>query len=94
MPPARTHFCDVVARLIARVSRPVNTSLNWTMPALVNSSVGSFSGTSADERTRSWPRSAKKSRKADRTWSAFMIRESYQKPPAPGAGQNSTPAVA
>jgi hypothetical protein len=30
----------------SRVSRPVNTSLNWTMPAFVNSRVGSFAGTS------------------------------------------------
>ena len=34
-------------------------SLNWFIPALVNSSVGSFVGTSDELRTTRWPRSAK-----------------------------------
>jgi hypothetical protein len=33
--------------------------LNWFIPALVNSSVGSFVGTSEELRTTRWPRSAK-----------------------------------
>jgi hypothetical protein len=47
----RAHFCDVTARLYGRCSTPVNTFLNWTMPALVNSSVGSLRGTSGDDGT-------------------------------------------
>ena len=31
---------------VRRLAPPVNTSLNWFIPALVNSSVGSFCGTS------------------------------------------------
>jgi len=34
---------------------PVKTFLNCTMPALVNSSVGSLRGTSGEELTTSWP---------------------------------------
>ena len=40
-------------------SRPVNTSLNWFIPALVKSSVGSAWGTSDELATRRWPRSSK-----------------------------------
>lgn len=41
---------------------PKNTSLNCTMPELVNISVGSLPGTSELEGTTVWPRAAKKSR--------------------------------
>jgi hypothetical protein len=41
---------------------PRNTFLNGTIPALVNSRVGSFFGTSESLATTVWPRSAKKSR--------------------------------
>jgi len=41
----------VVAREYGRDSLPVNTSLNCTIPALVKVSVGSFCGTSGEERT-------------------------------------------
>lgn len=48
-------FCAVVARLYGRLSKPKNTSLNWFMPALVNSRVGSSCGTRLEERTTVWP---------------------------------------
>ena len=54
----RTGGARVIALLQAQ-----ETSLNWFMPALVNSSVGSFAGTSEELRTTRCPRSAKKSRK-------------------------------
>ena len=65
MPPARTHFCEVVARWYGRFSTPVKTFLNCTMPALVNINVGSLRGTSGEDGTISWPFSAKKFRKVD-----------------------------
>ena len=49
------HFCEVVARVYDRFSAPVNTSLNCTMPALVNISVGSFAGMSELDGTSAWP---------------------------------------
>src|SRR6185503_7616675 len=45
---------------------PVKTFLNCTMPALVNSSVGSLRGTSGLDATTSWPLRRKKSRKLAR----------------------------
>ena len=60
----------LLARRRARVRRgslPVKTSLNWTMPAFANISVGSFCGTSGALGTTSWPWRAKKSRNARRT---------------------------
>src|SRR5690348_8767087 len=41
---------------------PRKTSLNWFMPALANSSVGSLAGTSEELGTRRCPRAEKKSR--------------------------------
>ncbi len=38
-------------QIITRVSMPWKTSLNWFMPALVNSSVGSLEGSREPERT-------------------------------------------
>src|SRR5262245_41111510 len=52
------------------------------MPALVNRSVGSLCGTSELDFTTSWPRWAKKSRNALRTWAAF-IRGRKLAPPSP-----------
>src|SRR5262245_23577199 len=49
------HFCVSTARLYGRVPVPRNTSLNWFMPALVNSSVGSSQGTTLDDGTAVWP---------------------------------------
>src|SRR5260370_6792561 len=49
------HFWLSTARLYGRVPAPRKTSLNWFMPALVNSSVGSSSGTTLDDGTKVWP---------------------------------------
>src|SRR5438552_5718264 len=49
------HFWLSTARLYGRVPVPRNTSLNWFMPALVNSSVGSSCGTTGDDGTNVWP---------------------------------------
>jgi hypothetical protein len=59
LPPARTQRCAVTARWYGRFSWPRNTSLNWFMPALVKSSVGSLPGTSELEATGWWPFEAK-----------------------------------
>src|SRR5262249_14949179 len=61
-----------------RVSAPVNTSLNWFMPAFVNSSVGSACGTSELEGTISCPCLAKNSRNVRRTSAAFMTDALYR----------------
>ena len=45
LPPARTHFCEVVARCRAACRNRGKTSLNWFIPALVNNRVGSSWGT-------------------------------------------------
>src|SRR6202008_3166579 len=52
--------------------RPVKTSLNWFIPALVKSSVGSSAGIREDEGTRRCPRSSKKRRNRSRTSVAFI----------------------
>src|SRR4051794_15143093 len=66
------HFCDVAARTYGRLSKPRKTSLNWFMPALVNSSVGSSPGTTGLEGTMVWPFDAKKLRNVERISAAFM----------------------
>src|SRR5262245_47333079 len=53
----------LVARLYGRRSRPVNTSLNWTMPAFVNRRVGSLYGTREELGTIEWPFRSKYARK-------------------------------
>src|SRR5260221_7754019 len=60
LPPARTHFCAEVALSYSRFSSPRKTSLNWFIPALVKSRVGSPCGTSEELRTRRWPLPSKK----------------------------------
>jgi hypothetical protein len=60
------HFCDVAARVYGRFSRPRKTSLNWFIPAFVNSSVGSSCGTSGELATTVWPWRRKNSRKLPR----------------------------
>src|SRR5206468_8370526 len=57
------HFCDDVARVYSRFSRPRNTSLNWFIPALVKRSVGSSPGTSGELATMRWPCRSKYLRK-------------------------------
>jgi hypothetical protein len=49
------HFCEVVARVYARFSFPRNRSLNWFIPALVKSRVGSSPGTSEELAAIAWP---------------------------------------
>ena len=41
LPPARTHFCELTARLNGGFSSPTKYGLNGTMPATLKSSVGS-----------------------------------------------------
>src|SRR6185436_626077 len=76
LPPARMHFCAVAARTYGRLSKPRNTSLNWFIPALVNSSVGSSPGTTGLEATTVWPFDSKNFRKVWRISAAF-IRGSF-----------------
>jgi hypothetical protein len=61
------HFWLDAARVNGRRSLPVNTSLNGTMPAFVNISVGSFCGTSGADAQTSWPFPLKKLRNDART---------------------------
>src|SRR5262249_36293696 len=63
----RKHFCEFTARGFARFSVPRKICLNWTIPALVKSRVGSPAGTSEALGTKSWPRLLKKSTKLWRT---------------------------
>jgi hypothetical protein len=72
------HFCEVAARLYGRLSKPRNTSLNWFIPALVNSSVGSSPGTTGDEATTVWPLDSKNFRKVERMSAAFIGRKFYR----------------
>ena len=41
LPPARAHFCELTARWYGGASSPTKYGLNGTMPATVNSTVGS-----------------------------------------------------
>src|SRR5438105_1427870 len=66
------HFCAVAARVYGRLSKPRNTSLNWFIPALVNSSVGSSPGTTGEEATMAWPFDSKNFRKVERISAAFI----------------------
>src|SRR4029450_452151 len=68
------HFCEVVARVYGRLSKPRQTSLNWFIPALVNSSVGSSPGTTGLEATIWWPFDSKNLRKVWRISAAFIRR--------------------
>src|SRR5439155_15607101 len=74
LPPARTHFWQVVARTYSRRSRPWNTRLNCTIPALVNNRVGSSAGTSEALGTSRWFRGGtrKYSRNLARMSADFM----------------------
>src|SRR5438309_783070 len=65
------HFCDVAARTYGRVSKPRKTSLNWFIPAFVNSSVGSSPGTTGLDGTTVCPFDAKKDRNVERISAAF-----------------------
>ena len=69
LPPARTHFCELTAVRNGGTSSPTKYGLNGTIPATLNSTVGSW-GIRLAEGTSVWPRSTKKSRKDWRSWSA------------------------
>src|SRR5690606_33461413 len=75
LPPARRQRCTSTARTWRGFSAPRNTSLNWTIPELVNSRVGSLAGTSDAEGTTAWPRAAKNSRKSLRIPEVVFIRK-------------------
>src|SRR5512132_892723 len=60
------HFCESTARVYGRLSVPINTSLNWTMPEFVKRSVLSPPGTSDMDGTAVCPCSTKKSMKVCR----------------------------
>src|SRR4051794_20271145 len=49
------HFCVFAARVYDRFSSPRKIGLNWFIPALVNSSVGSSCGTTGELGTNVWP---------------------------------------
>src|SRR5262245_3082093 len=70
------HFCAVVARVYSRRSLPRNTSLNWFIPALVKSSVGSSCGTSGELGTIRWPFRSKYLRNERRISLAVMLNRS------------------
>src|SRR5438046_10254859 len=49
------HFCEFATRDHGALSVPRKYGLNWFIPALVNSSVGSSCGTTGEEGTKVWP---------------------------------------
>src|SRR3954468_21137699 len=56
------HFCVFATRFHGACCVPRKYGLNWFIPALVNSSVGSSCGTTGDDGTKAWPcRCTKKS---------------------------------
>ena len=65
------------AGVVARLA-PRKTSLNWFMPALVKSSVGSLAGTSEEECTRRWPLPSKNRRNSSRIWLPDKLRISVK----------------
>ena len=60
------------AGVLALLCAQGKQSLNWFMPALVKSSVGSLAGTSDEECTRRWPLVSKKRRNSSRI--SFPVR--------------------
>src|SRR4051794_8752896 len=71
MSPVRMHFWHVVARVNEGAPRPMNSRLNWFIPAGVNRTVGSF-GASTSDGFLTHPLEAKKSRYASRSSSVFI----------------------
>ena len=55
LPPARTHFCELTALGNGGASSPTKYGLNGTIPATLNSTVGSCGIRLADG-TAVWPR--------------------------------------
>jgi hypothetical protein len=71
--------------LYGRVSRPVNTFLNGTMPAFTNMSVGSFCGTSGADGTRACLFFSKNSR----NWRRMLSSRSWKPCKCAAASQQS-----
>ena len=68
------HFCVFTARVYARFSWPRKIGLNWFMPALVKSNVGSSCGTTGDDGTKVCPcRCTKKSMNCWRISEEVMV---------------------
>src|SRR5262245_47192381 len=72
MSPVRRHFWQVVARVNSSLHLPRKWSLNWFMPAGVNSTDGSQRGTSTSLGRRTQPLDSKKARYFSRISSVFM----------------------
>ena len=77
MSPVRRHFWQVVARVNSSLQRPRKWSLNWFMPAGVNSTEGSQRGTSTSLGRRTQPLVWKKARYFSRSSSVFMVRRRH-----------------
>src|SRR4051812_15721924 len=75
MSPVRRHFWQVVARVKLGSPSPMNSRLNWFIPAGVKSTVGSL-GTRTSLGRRTHPLEAKKSRYASRR-SSVVISGSF-----------------
>src|SRR3954452_2032736 len=71
MSPVRIHFWQLAARLKLGSPSPMNSRLNWFMPAGVKSTVGSL-GTRTSLGRRTQPLDSKNSRNASRSSSVFM----------------------
>src|SRR4051794_39532805 len=74
MSPVRKHFWHVVARVNSSFTFPRKWSLNWFMPAGVNSTEGSHVGTSTSLGQRLCPLVSKKARYFSRSSSVFIKR--------------------
>ena len=60
--------------------------MNWFIPALVNSSVGSSPGTTGLEATTVWPFDAKNFRNVERISAAFIGMQGFRKRGGAGRG--------
>src|SRR3954453_19476935 len=72
MSPVRMHFWQVAARLKFGSPRPMNSRLNWFIPAGVNRTVASPCGTRTSEGFRTHPLEEDKSRYSSRNSSVVM----------------------
>src|SRR4029453_19619458 len=72
MSEVRVHFWTLVARRKSGLTSPRKYGLNWFMPALASSRVGSL-GISGLEGTSRWLRSTKKAGNRGGIWGAFMV---------------------
>src|SRR5687767_5206144 len=75
MSPVRRHFWQVVARVNSSLHLPKKWSLNWFMPAGVNSTEGSQRGTSTSLGRRTQPLVSKKARYFSRSSLVFISEE-------------------